>query len=166
MGNDNPESLLGCPRSAGKEAVSPATYERLRMAIPRAATAGEETWNFSAFLLGSGDARHLYSSLIDISTQLKAFGPHETENARDEGMVKGPEIHFTLVAFSSLISECWNILTRSRFLVLVQVDVHPTTIAKNLVFLHALDDLSHFSEAERNSDPKALDLLAALHLAL
>lgn len=95
MGHDIPESLLGCPRSAGDDAVSQTTYDRLKMPIPRAAAAGEDKWAFSAFLLGSGDARHLFSSLIDISTQLKSFKLPES----DEKLKNGPEIHFTLVSY-------------------------------------------------------------------
>lgn len=95
VGHDAPESLLGCPRAAFEDEDSKAAYERLRMPIPSAAIAGKEDWPFSALLIGPGDARNLYSSLIDILTQLEAHSdPKPDSNTTYEC---GPRIHFTLV---------------------------------------------------------------------
>lgn len=64
------------------------------MKIPSDTISGVADWDFSAMMIGSGDARHLYSSLIDISTQLGK----ETGSSEKQNKSQGVGIHFTLVS--------------------------------------------------------------------
>lgn len=68
------------------------------MRIPKDAANGKVVWDFSALLVGSGDARHMFISLIDIATQLKGQNVSGTESTASH--LKGPSVHFTLVSVS------------------------------------------------------------------
>ncbi|KAF8309535.1 uncharacterized protein EI90DRAFT_3296564 [Cantharellus anzutake] len=137
VGQDAPQSLLGCPEitnpSEEEKRRAKIDYNRLRMRPSEQALKGLSDWKFSALMIGSGDARNLYATLLDMSQQLPA------PKLKSERKSHGPKFHFTLV------------------------DIHPTSIARNLVVLHTLDELARFPGKHVQTNKRALDLLAMLH---
>ncbi|KAF8333035.1 uncharacterized protein EI90DRAFT_617795 [Cantharellus anzutake] len=137
VGQDAPQSLLGCPQitnpSEEEKRRAKIDYNRLRMHPSEQALKGLSDWKFSALMIGSGDARNLYATLLDMSQQLPA------PKLKSERKSHGPKFHFTLV------------------------DIHPTSIARNLVVLHTLDELARFPGKHVQTNKRALDLLAMLH---
>ncbi|KAF8319922.1 hypothetical protein DL93DRAFT_2164113 [Clavulina sp. PMI_390] len=144
IGNDSPASLLGSPRS-DPESIDTSDYERLRIKIPQGSVSGAAPWSFDALMIGSGDARHLYSSLFDIAEQLQA----EPESRQPPGpSVNRPEnikFHFTLA------------------------DIHPAAICRNLVMLLALDETMVFLRSgtdQRAGRERLEDMWTLMHFTL
>lgn len=102
VGQDKPESLLGCPRVTQLTEEAVQNYIRLMLVIPEDAVDGDSNWDFDAMMIGAGDARHLYSSLIDIATQFVTDASGGGPGLEDKPKDKGVGIHFTVV--SSLLS--------------------------------------------------------------
>ncbi|KAF8319923.1 hypothetical protein DL93DRAFT_2164114 [Clavulina sp. PMI_390] len=128
IGHDSPTSLLGSPRAYLKDT---SDNERLRMKIPRSSIIGTEQWSFDALLIGSGDARHLYSSLFDIADQLRAgLGP-DTGTKTSVNKKGNISIHFTLA------------------------EIHPATICRNLIMLLALDEAASTSSSNTTRQVRA-----------
>lgn len=98
VGQDKPESLLGCPRVTQLTEEAIHDYIRLRLEIPRDAVAGDTNWDFDAMMIGAGDARHLYSSLIDIATQFSTGTNTLGSEMEDRPKDKGVGIHITVVS--------------------------------------------------------------------
>lgn len=102
MGQDTPTSLLGSPNAIPGDVDSLRDYMRLRKVPPIDAIAGRENWDFSALMMGAGDARHLYASLLDIENATFNYRSQVPERP-----AQGPRIHFTLVSLESLgLSQC------------------------------------------------------------
>lgn len=77
------------------------------MQVPPEAIQRREDWHFSALLIGPGDARHLYTTLIDLGQQVGKPSPaaQKKQNKKKKATASGsgpsthgPKIHFTLVS--------------------------------------------------------------------
>ena len=63
--------------------------------VPKAAAEGTQNWDFAAMMIGSGDARNLFATFIDLAAQLRQYdSPVDTK----EKLGVGPRVHFTLVS--------------------------------------------------------------------
>lgn len=129
-------------------------YDRLRMTIPPAAIQGKQDFEFSALVIGMGDARHLYSTLADVAQQL-ASRPKKAKGAKgNRNPTSGPKFHFTMVR-PELISPRWSIDSR-----IPKVDINPTTVARQFVVLHLLDELAQLPIASEIDSGPSRDLLS------
>ncbi|KAF8319924.1 hypothetical protein DL93DRAFT_2224851 [Clavulina sp. PMI_390] len=140
VGEDKPESLLGAPRSSSVTEETIGDFNKLKILIPEPSLLGAEPWDFSALMLGAGDPRHLYATLLDISVKFV-----ERQHLVKESEVKYPPkngvgIHITMN------------------------DIRPYAIARHLVILYALEEISqHNNLVDPQVPSRQRELLTMLH---
>lgn len=139
VGHDAANSLLA-PQYNGR-ANDADVARRLRITIPRS---GKTSFEFSGMFAGLGDGRHLHTTIIDIGDQLKSRAA--------KGAVK---IHLTAVRFVLHLSSSVPHLVG-------QIDIHPAVLARDLIVLFAVDELSQYHKKDHLTNERTRNLLVML----